>query len=126
MSEYMPRLDVFLLEGGYFASRQKAREAIISGLVSVGGKTVLKPGAVVARNALIEICGECCHYVGRGGLKLEHALKCFGVDVRDKVALDIGASTGGFTDCLLSYGAKLVYAVDVGHGQMDAALAANE
>ena len=121
----MPRLDVYLYEKQYFKSRQKSREAIVDGCVSVGGSIVTKPGTVVSEGVDIAVSNKCNRFVGRGGLKLEFALMSFGVDVRGKIAIDVGASTGGFTDCLLRYGIKKVYAIDVGHGQMDEDLAAN-
>ncbi len=81
-------------------------------------KKIEKPGTQVDENVKIELCGETLPYVSRGGLKLEAALKAFSIDVKDKVAMDVGASTGGFSDCLLQHGAKRVYAIDVGYGQL--------
>lgn len=92
---------------------------ILSGRVFVDGRRVDKPGAAVSQGSAIEIRGPDHPYVGRGGVKLEHALRTFGVEVRGAVCLDLGAGTGGFTDCLLRHGAQKVYAVDVGHGQLD-------
>ena len=112
------RLDVLLYEKGFFDSREKARAAIMEGLVYVNKAISDKPGTPVAEDALIEIRGEICPYVSRGGYKLAGALKSFGLDVNGKVCLDIGSSTGGFTDCLLQSGASKVYAVDVGTNQL--------
>ncbi|HLT58064.1 MAG: TlyA family RNA methyltransferase [Limnochordales bacterium] len=113
------RLDVLLVEKGFFASRQQAQRAIMAGLVHVDGQRVDKPGTMVADTAAVEVRGKPFPYVSRGGLKLERALDVFGVDVQGLVAVDIGASTGGFTDCLLQRGARRVYAIDVGAGQLD-------
>ena len=111
------RLDILLVERGVIESREKARRLILAGEVTVNGRVVDKPGTFVPANALVEI-KELPRYVSRGGIKLEAALKTFGVNPRGKVALDVGASTGGFTDCLLQFGAVKVYAVDVGYGQL--------
>ncbi len=110
-----------VLELGLFASREAAQAAIMDGGIVVDGKAVTKPGASVSREARIELApgwGK-PKYVSRGGLKLEKALDVFGIDPEGRICLDIGASTGGFTDCLLKHGAQLVYAVDVGYGQLD-------
>ncbi|MCL6639415.1 MAG: TlyA family RNA methyltransferase [Firmicutes bacterium] len=112
------RLDVLLLEKGFFSSREKARAAIMAGRVFVDGECADKPGRTVAESAALEVRGNPVPYVSRGGLKLEKAIRVFGLDLAGKVVLDIGASTGGFTDCALKHGAKLVYAVDVGYGQL--------
>ena len=111
------RLDKLLVERGLVESREKARALIMAGSVVVNGQKVTKAGTRVPADAEIEII-EDLPYVSRGGLKLEAALKHFGIDVKGKVCVDIGASTGGFTDCLLKHGAKRVYAVDVGYGQL--------
>jgi len=111
------RLDVILVERGLAESREKAQALILAGKVLVEGKVISKPGAFVHPKASIEV-KEGLPYVSRGGLKLEFALKTFGVDPAGKVAIDVGASTGGFTDCLLQHGASKVYAVDVGYGQL--------
>ncbi|RME64320.1 MAG: TlyA family RNA methyltransferase [Nitrospirae bacterium] len=111
------RIDILLVEKGLIESRQKARALIMAGAVFVNGQPAQKPGQLVSLDAEIEI-KETIPYVSRGGLKLEEALREFNVDVKDKVAMDIGASTGGFTDCLLQHGARRVYAVDVGYGQL--------
>jgi 23S rRNA (cytidine1920-2'-O)/16S rRNA (cytidine1409-2'-O)-methyltransferase len=112
------RLDLLLVQRGLVESREKARVAILAGDVLVEGAAVLRAAASVAGDARIELAKP-ARYVGRGGEKLEHALDVFALDVRGLVALDAGASTGGFTDCLLQRGAAKVYAVDVGYGQLD-------
>jgi 23S rRNA (cytidine1920-2'-O)/16S rRNA (cytidine1409-2'-O)-methyltransferase len=112
------RLDRLLLDKGLVSSQEKARALIYSGLVRVNHLPVVKPGKAVDASLPIEIKQSEYPYVSRGGIKLERAIKDFGVDVRDKVALDIGASTGGFSHCLLLGGIKQVYAVDVGYGQL--------
>lgn len=116
------RLDLFLVEKGYFNSRQKAQNAIKDGAVNVNGKVITKPNFECIEFDDISIIKETNHYVSRGGYKLEAAIKEFYLDFTDKVILDIGASTGGFTDCALKHGAKLVYAVDVGTDQLDESL----
>lgn len=112
------RLDQLVHKKGITESREKARALIIEGKVLVNGVKVEKPGSLVDENSEVTLCGETLPYVSRGGLKLEHAIKHFSIEVEDKVAMDIGASTGGFTDCLLKHGAKRVYAIDVGYGQL--------
>jgi len=112
------RLDCLLVERGLFESREKAQRAIMAGNVRVADATADKPGTRVANDVAISV-QERCRYVGRGGLKLEAALRHFAVDPTGRICLDIGASTGGFTDCLLQHGAAKVYAVDVGHSQLD-------
>jgi 23S rRNA (cytidine1920-2'-O)/16S rRNA (cytidine1409-2'-O)-methyltransferase len=111
------RLDVALVERGFFASREQARRAIMAGEVKIGTDVANKASVLVADEAELVIKSP-PKFVGRGGLKLESALDHFKVDPRGAIALDIGASTGGFTDCLLQRGAAKVYAVDVGHGQL--------
>lgn len=114
------RLDAFLFVNALASSRSRAKNYIISGRCLVDGKVVLKPSFDVDENALVELLSsEESEFVGRGGLKLEAALNHFEIDVADKICADIGASTGGFTDCLLSRGAKKVYAIDAGSGQLD-------
>ena len=113
------RLDVLLTERGLLDSRQKAQATIMSGIVFVNGQRVDKVGTAVANDAQIEIRGATLQYVSRGGLKLEKAMQTFPLDLHDKICADIGASTGGFTDCMLQNGAKKVYAVDVGYGPLD-------
>lgn len=111
------RLDRLLVERGFFPSREKARRIILAGEVYLERKRIDKPGTTVESNSRIEVKRR-SPYVSRGGEKLARALKEFGIDIRGKIALDAGASTGGFTDCLLKQGAKKVYAVDVGYGQL--------
>lgn len=112
------RLDVLLAERGLQESRQRAQAVIMSGEVFVNGQRVDKPGTAVAEDAQIEIRGGTLPYVSRGGLKLEKAMATFPIDLHGAVCADIGASTGGFTDCMLQNGAAKVYAVDVGYGQL--------
>lgn len=112
------RIDNLLVMKELCQSRQIAQSLIIQGRVKVEGKVINKPGASVTKDSSILIEYEKDTYVSRGGIKLEHALKTFEINVENMVALDIGASTGGFTDCLLQYGASKVYAVDVGKGQL--------
>jgi 23S rRNA (cytidine1920-2'-O)/16S rRNA (cytidine1409-2'-O)-methyltransferase len=110
---------VLLVERGLQESRQKAQATIMSGLVFVNNQRVDKPGTAVANDAEIEVRGNVLPYVSRGGLKLEKAMKSFGLTLTGMTCADIGASTGGFTDCMLQNGAVKVYAVDVGYGQLD-------
>lgn len=112
------RLDVHLYENGLFDSREKARAAVMSGIVYVDGNREIKPGTFVTEQNVIEIRGGVNKFVSRGGLKLERALDFFGITPEGKICIDCGASTGGFTDCLLKRGASRVYAVDVGYGQL--------
>jgi 23S rRNA (cytidine1920-2'-O)/16S rRNA (cytidine1409-2'-O)-methyltransferase len=116
------RLDQWLTRYGYAETRSRAQWLIDTGQVWVNGQQRCKPAFVVPDNGQVEIRGRGLPYVSRGGLKLEHALQVFGVPVRGLVALDVGASTGGFTDCLLQHGAQRVYALDVGTGQLAAVL----
>lgn len=111
------RLDVLLVELGFYESREKARAQIMAGKIYVDDQKSDKPGTRVSRTANIEDRGTKMPYVSRGGYKLAKALEVFGIDVKDKTCLDIGASTGGFTDVMLQSGAKKVYSVDVGYGQ---------
>lgn len=113
------RLDVLLTEQGYADSRAKAQAIIMSGQVYVAGQKADKPGISYDETVEIEVRGETCPYVSRGGWKLEKALRYFGVDPTGYVCSDSGASTGGFTDCLLQQGASKVFAIDVGYGQLD-------
>lgn len=113
------RLDVLLVERGLSENRTKAQAVIMSGLVDVNGQRADKPGVSYEETVDIQIRGAACPYVSRGGLKLEKALRDFGVHPADYVCSDSGASTGGFTDCLLQQGAKKVFAIDVGYGQLD-------
>jgi 23S rRNA (cytidine1920-2'-O)/16S rRNA (cytidine1409-2'-O)-methyltransferase len=112
------RLDQLLVGRGLFPSREQARRAILAGEISVATRVVDKPSELLAEQTAIDV-KPARKYVGRGALKLESALEHFDVDVNGKTALDIGASTGGFTDCMLQRGAEKVYAVDVGYGQLD-------
>lgn len=112
------RLDRLLVERGLVESRERGQAMIIAGNVLVNGQKVEKAGSLVPGDADIRLLGEQMAYVSRGGLKLEKALLEFEVEVKEKTCLDVGASTGGFTDCLLQHGANKVYAVDVGYGQM--------
>lgn len=112
------RLDILLTEKGLSPSREKAKATIMSGIVFVDGVRMDKPGMSVPEDAAIEVRGNTLEYVSRGGLKLEKALKHFGVSPDGKICIDCGASTGGFTDCLLKNGAVKVYSVDVGYGQL--------
>lgn len=112
------RLDVLLVERGLYETREKAKAAVMAGLVVVAGERCDKPGTKFAEDVGITVKGEVHPYVSRGGLKLEKALKEFHIDLTDKIMMDIGASTGGFTDCALQHGAKKVYAIDVGYGQL--------
>ena len=111
------RLDTLVVRRGLVESRERAKQLILAGEVIVSGSTQVKPGHLISPNAKI-VVRQPPQYVSRGGLKLEKALQVFQVNVRGSVAIDVGASTGGFTDCLLQHGVKFVYAVDVGHGQL--------
>lgn len=107
-----------MVEQGLAQSRQRARALIMAGKVLVNNQVIDKPGVLVSRNDAIDFKGEDIPYVSRGGLKLEKALQAFSIDITGFVCLDAGASTGGFTDCLLQHGARRVFAVDVGYGQL--------
>jgi len=113
------RLDILVLEKGLAKSRQKSRSLIMAGCILVDDHPVDKPGAMVAETAIIVNRGTDLPFVSRGGLKLEQAISSLDLDVTGYVCLDVGASTGGFTDCLLQHGASRVYAIDVGYGQLD-------
>ena len=113
------RLDVLLVERGLAPSRERAQAILLAGQVRVNGTKMEKAGSQVAADARIEVVGETLRYASRGGLKLEGALDDFGVNPRDRICLDVGSSTGGFTDCLLQRGARKVYAVDVSIDQLD-------
>ncbi|KRE69366.1 TlyA family RNA methyltransferase [Paenibacillus sp. Soil750] len=126
MSSDKERLDLLLLEQGYFESREKAKAAIMAGLVFADEEPADKAGMKISRKAVLKVKGALHPYVSRGGLKLEKALKHFDIDLHDAVMLDIGASTGGFTDCALQNGAASVYAVDVGYNQLDWSLRNDE
>ena len=120
------RLDVLLVQKGFFDNRTRAKAAIMEGRVYIGGAICDKAGTMVREDAEIELRGDTCPYVGRGGLKLEKALNTFVINLDGCVAMDIGASTGGFTDCMLQRGARRVYSVDVGYGQLDYKLRCDE
>ena len=111
------RLDMLLVEKNMFESREKARASIMAGEIFVDGQRVDKCGEKVKESANIEFKGQTMPYVSRGGYKLEKSIKTFNINLKDKVCLDIGASTGGFTDCMLQNGAQQVFAIDVGYGQ---------
>ncbi len=112
------RLDVVLIEDGHVSSRERAKGLILAGRVYADGTKRDKPSYLVCDESTIEVREDICPYVSRGGFKLEKGLQSFAYDVQGKVCIDVGASTGGFTDCLLQHGAKKVYAVDVGYGQL--------
>lgn len=112
------RLDVLLVEKGLAPSREKAKAIIMAGIVYVDGNKEDKAGTTFPEQAVIEVKGKTLPYVSRGGLKLEKAMQQFPITLADKVCMDVGSSTGGFTDCMLQNGAVKVYAVDVGHGQL--------
>lgn len=113
------RLDIILVEQGFYENRNQAKRAIMAGKVIVEEGMVDKAGTLIKEDAKIRIKGKTLPYVSRGGYKLEKALRVFSVNVENKESIDIGASTGGFTDCLLQNGAARVYAIDVGYGQLD-------
>ena len=112
------RLDTAVFESGISESREKAKALIMAGQIYVNGMKAIKPGSTVAVTDKIELRGNALPYVSRGGLKLEKAMKVFPISLNDKVCMDIGASTGGFTDCMLQNGASKVYSIDVGYGQL--------
>ena len=112
------RLDVLLVKKGYFDSREKARRAIMAGLVFIGQERYDKAGTMVSEDSDIHIKGDTCPYVSRGGLKLEKSIRLWDLDLKDSICMDIGSSTGGFTDCMLKNGASRVYALDVGTNQL--------
>ncbi len=112
------RLDKILVERGLAASRERAQALILAGKVLVGGMPAAKAGAMIDTGAGIELKGGDIPYVSRGGLKLEAAVSRFNICLQDKVAMDVGASTGGFTDCMLQHGARGIYCIDVGYGQL--------
>jgi 23S rRNA (cytidine1920-2'-O)/16S rRNA (cytidine1409-2'-O)-methyltransferase len=119
------RLDLLLVSRGLAPTREKAQAMILSGHVEVEGRRVDKAGTPVNSDAAVQVLGPAHPYVSRGGVKLAAALDAFGIEPEGLVCLDVGASTGGFTDCLLQRGARRVYAIDVGHGQLDAKLRAD-
>ena len=112
------RLDQYIFEEGYAPSRRRAQALIMSGIVFVNNQKADKAGTMIKDTDIVEVRGKDLKYVSRGGLKLEKAINEYGLELTDRVCMDIGASTGGFTDCMLQNGAKKVYAVDVGYGQL--------
>lgn len=120
------RLDVILVDRGLAASRERAKSVILSGNVYVDGRKAEKAGSFFEEDVPLKVQGEPLRYVSRGGLKLEKAIKCWELDLTGRICLDIGASTGGFTDCMLRNGAAKVYAVDAGRGQLSDKLRADE
>ncbi len=112
------RIDVLLVERGFIETREKAKRSVMAGLVFCDNERIDKPGIKVSLDSEIVVKGDVIPYVSRGGLKLEKAINEFNFDLKEKIVLDIGSSTGGFTDCALQNGAKLVYAVDVGYNQL--------
>ncbi|WFD09047.1 TlyA family RNA methyltransferase [Tepidibacter hydrothermalis] len=112
------RIDILLVENGHFESRERAKKSLMAGLVFVDGQRCDKAGTLVKEDCKITVKGKLIPYVSRGGLKLEKSIKNFDVDVKGKVCLDIGSSTGGFTDCMLQNGAIKVFSIDVGYGQL--------
>jgi len=120
------RLDVLLVEKGLIDTREKAKRVIMAGLVFTEQERLDKPGMKVAEDIPLTVKGKLLPYVGRGGLKLEKALNSFSISAKDKIMIDVGSSTGGFTDCALQNGAKLCYAVDVGYNQLDWKLRSDE
>lgn len=122
MAKEKERIDVLLVEQGYYESREKAKAAVMAGLVFTGTERLEKPGMKIARDLPLTVKGAPHPYVSRGGLKLEKAIQAFGLELGGANMLDIGASTGGFTDCALQHGAARVYAIDVGYNQLDYSL----
>ena len=120
------RLDVLLVDKGFFPSREKAKASIMAGIILVDGQVSDKAGTMIDTEAEITVKENICPYVSRGGLKLEKSMELWNLDLKNNVCMDIGASTGGFTDCMLQNGASKVYAVDVGYGQLDYKLRTDE
>jgi 23S rRNA (cytidine1920-2'-O)/16S rRNA (cytidine1409-2'-O)-methyltransferase len=120
------RIDALLVQRGFFDSREKAKRAVMAGLVFSKTERIDKPGTKIDIEAPIDVKGSPLKYVSRGGLKLEKAIERFNIDIQGKCVIDIGASTGGFTDCSLQNGATLVYALDVGYNQLDWKLRTDE
>ena len=112
------RLDQYIFEQGYAPSKTRAQALIMSGIVFVNNQKADKAGTMIKETDIVEVRGKDLKYVSRGGLKLEKAINEYGLELKDKICMDIGASTGGFTDCMLQNGAQKVYAVDVGYGQL--------
>lgn len=122
----MKRIDILIYEKGLTSSRSKAKELIENSQISVNNKIITKPSEKIDEDADISIIGKKLRYVGKGGLKLEKSISAFNINLIDCVCIDFGASTGGFTDCMLQNGAKKVYAIDVGQGQLDKKLLDNK
>ena len=120
------RLDVLLVKKGFYQSRERAKASIMAGIVYVDGQKSDKAGNMIDENAEITVKENICQYVSRGGLKLEKSMKIWPINLENTLCMDIGASTGGFTDCMLQSGARKVYAVDVGYGQLDYKLRIDE
>ncbi len=118
MAKSFARLDKLLVDKGFAPTRERAQSLVLAAKVLVNGQIMTKAGQKVQEDSEIRIIGDAIPYVSRGGLKLEHAIRTFSIEVSGRTAMDVGASTGGFTDCLLSFGARRVYAVDVGYGQL--------
>ena len=118
MAKSSARLDKLLVDRGLAPTRERAQSLVLAAKVLVNGRILTKAGQKVPEDSEIRIIGDAIPYVSRGGLKLEHAIRAFSIEVSGRTAMDVGASTGGFTDCLLSFGARRVYAVDVGYGQL--------
>src|SRR5208283_871688 len=118
MAKSSERLDKLLVDKGFAPTRERAQSLVLAAKVLVNGQILTKAGQKVPEDSEIRIIGDAVPYVSRGGLKLEHAIRTFSIEVSGRTAMDVGASTGGFTDCLLSFGARRVYAVDVGYGQL--------
>jgi 23S rRNA (cytidine1920-2'-O)/16S rRNA (cytidine1409-2'-O)-methyltransferase len=118
MAKSSERLDKLLVDRGFAPTRERAQSLLLAAKVLVNGRLLTKAGQKVPVDSEVQIVGEAIPYVSRGGLKLEHAIRTFSVEVSGRIAMDVGASTGGFTDCLLSLGARKVYAIDVGYGQL--------
>ncbi|MGO9416354.1 MAG: TlyA family RNA methyltransferase [Syntrophobacteraceae bacterium] len=118
MAKSSERLDKLLVDKGFAPTRQRAQSLVLAAKVLVNGRVLTKAGHQVPEDSEISIIADAIPYVSRGGLKLEHAIRAFSIEVSGRIAMDVGSSTGGFTDCLLSLGARRVYAVDVGYGQL--------
>ena len=118
MAKSSERLDKLLVDKGFAPTRERAQSLVLAAKVLVNGQVLTKAGQKVPEDSEICIIADAIPYVSRGGLKLEHAIRAFSIEVSGRIAMDVGSSTGGFTDCLLSYGARRVYAVDVGYGQL--------
>ncbi|MGO9022145.1 MAG: TlyA family RNA methyltransferase [Syntrophobacteraceae bacterium] len=118
MAKSSERLDKLLVDKGFAPTRERAQSLVLAAKVLVNGRILTKAGQKVPEDSEIRVIADAIPYVSRGGLKLEHAIRAFSIEVSGRIAMDAGSSTGGFTDCLLSFGARRVYAVDVGYGQL--------